>query len=161
MDPDWHDKSILILGCGNVLLGDDGFGPAVAQRLQDDFAIPAEVCVFDAGTSVREILFDVILSDKKPSKIVIVDAMDCGGSPGELFAPDIRSIPETKLSNFSLHQVPTSNLLRELRDLCGVEVIVMACQVSHTPETVNPGLSMPVKQAVHRAAELLAKAHFR
>jgi len=27
MGPEWYDKSILILGCGNRLLGDDGFGP--------------------------------------------------------------------------------------------------------------------------------------
>ena len=120
MEPDWHDKSILILGCGNILLGDDGFGPAVAQRLEADFTIPADVCVFNAGTSVREILFDTILSEKKPSKVVIVDAMDCGRKPGELFSPDLDSYPEVKLDDFSMHQIPTSNLLRELRDLCGI-----------------------------------------
>jgi coenzyme F420 hydrogenase subunit delta len=161
MEPDWHDKSILILGCGNILLGDDGFGPAVAQRLEADFTIPADVCVFDAGTSVREILFDTILSDKKPSKVVIVDAMDCGRKPGELFSPDIDSYPQVKLDDFSMHQIPTSNLLRELRDLCGVEVIVIACQVAGTCECVNPGLSSPVEAAVEHAAEVLAREHFQ
>jgi coenzyme F420 hydrogenase subunit delta len=161
MGPEWYDKSILILGCGNVLFGDDGFGPAVAQRLRDNFPIPTDVCVFDAGTSVREILFDTILSDKKPSKIVIVDAMDCGREPGELFTLDLDSIPTIKLDDFSLHQVPTSNLLRELRDLCGIEVIVFACQVSHIPDMVSPGLSDLAKAAVERAAEMLAQEHFQ
>ena len=161
MEPEWYDKSVLILGCGNILLGDDGFGPAVAQRLQADFTIPADVCVFDAGTSVREILFDTILSDKKPSKIVIVDAMDCDRKPGELFGLDIGSIPMVKLDDFSMHQLPTSNLLRELRDLCGIEVVVVACQVANNCDSVNPGLSNPVEAAVKPAAELLAKEHFR
>ena len=161
MGPEWYDKSVLILGCGNVLFGDDGFGPAVAQQLQRNFTIPSEVCVLDTGTSVREILFDTILADKKPSTIIIVDAMDCGLKPGELFSPDIDSFPKAKLDDFSLHQVPTSNLLRELRDLCGVEVIVIACQVSRTPDRVNPGLSNPVKGAVERAAEMLAQKHFK
>lgn len=160
MEPDWHDKSILILGCGNILLGDDGFGPAVAQRLEADFTIPADVCVFDAGTSVREILFDTILSDKKPSKVVIVDAMDCGRKPGEIFSPDLDSYPEVKLDDFSMHQIPTSNLLRELRDLCGIEVIVIACQVTGTCESVSPGLSNPVEAAVEHAVEMLAREHF-
>jgi len=160
MEPDWHDKSILILGCGNILLGDDGFGPAVAQRLEADFTIPADVCVFDAGTSVREILFDTILSDKKPSKVVIVDAMDCGRKPGEIFSPDLDSYPEVKLDDFSMHQIPTSNLLRELRDLCGIEVIVIACQVAGTCESVSPGLSNPVEAAVEHAVEMLAREHF-
>ncbi len=161
MGPEWYDKSILILGCGNILIGDDGFGPAVAQRLQDNFTIPTDVCVFDAGTSVREILFDTILSEKKPSKIVIVDAMDCGLKPGELFCLDISSLPKVKLDDFSMHQIPTSNMLRELRDLCGIEVIVIACQVSHTPDGVDPGLSTPVERAVKCAAETLALEHFR
>ncbi|MCK4292997.1 MAG: hydrogenase maturation protease [Planctomycetes bacterium] len=160
MEPDWHDKSILILGCGNILLGDDGFGPAVAQRLEADFTIPADVCVFDAGTSVREILFDTILSEKKPSKVVIVDAMDCGRKPGEIFSPDLDSYPEVKLDDFSMHQIPTSNLLRELRDLCGIEVIVIACQVAGTCESVSPGLSSPVEAAVEHAVEMLAGEHF-
>jgi coenzyme F420 hydrogenase subunit delta len=161
MGPEWCDKSILILGCGNILIGDDGFGPAVAQCLQDNFTIPTDVCVFDAGTSVREILFDTILSDKKPSKIVIVDAMDCSRKPGEIFCLDINSLPEIKLDDFSMHQIPTSNMLRELRDLCGIEVIVMACQVSHTPDYVEPGLSSPVERAVKCAAEILAREHFK
>ena len=161
MGPEWCDKSILILGCGNILIGDDGFGPAVAQCLQDNFTIPTDVCVFDAGTSVREILFDTILSDKKPSKIVIVDAMDCSRKPGEIFCLDISSLPEIKLDDFSMHQIPTSNMLRELRDLCGIEVIVMACQVSHTPDYVEPGLSSPVERAVKCAAEILSREHFK
>jgi coenzyme F420 hydrogenase subunit delta len=161
MAAEWYDKSILILGCGNVLFGDDGFGPAVAQHLLDNFTIPSDVCVLNVGTSVRKILFDTMLSDRKPSKIVIVDAMDCQREPGDLFAIDIDSYPKIKLDDFSMHQLPTSNLLRELRDLCGVEVIVTACQVSNIPESVKPGLSNPVKAAVQRAAKLLALEHFQ
>ena len=161
MGPEWYDKSVLILGCGNRLIGDDGFGPAVAQRLVSDFAVPDDVCVFDAGTSVREILFDTALADKKPSKIVIVDAMDCGRTPGELFYLDIDSLPKIKLDDFSMHQIPTSNLLRELRDHCGIEVIVIACQVANACDSVNPGLSTPVEATVTPAAELIANEHFQ
>jgi len=160
MGPEWYDKSVLILGCGNILIGDDGFGPAVAQCLRSDFAIPADVCVLDAGTSVREILFDTVLSEKKPSKVVIVDAMDCGREPGELFTLDIDALPKVKIDDFSMHQVPTSNLLRELREYCGIEVIVIGCQVANTCNSVNPGLSEPVEAAVKPAAELIVNEHF-
>jgi coenzyme F420 hydrogenase subunit delta len=161
MGPEWYDKSVLILGCGNILFGDDGFGPAVAQHLQDNFTIPADVCVLNTGTSVRKILFDTMLSDKKPSKIVIVDAMDLEREPGEIFAIDLDSYPKIKLDDFSMHQIPTSNLLRELRDFCNIEIIVTACQVSSIPESVKPGLSDAVKAAVGRAAEMLAREHFK
>ena len=161
MGPEWYDKSVLILGCGNVLLEDDGFGPAVAQQLRGNFTIPTDICVLDTGTSVREILFDTILADKKPSKIVIVDAMDCGLEPGELFSLNIDSYPKVKLDDFSLHQVPTSNLLRELRDLCGIEIVVVACQVAGACDMVNPGLSEPVSKAVEQAVEMIAKDYFK
>ncbi len=161
MGHEWYDKSVLILGCGNILIGDDGFGPAVAQCLRGNFTIPADICVFDAGTSVREILFDTILSDKRPSIIVIVDAMDCGRKPGELFRLDIDSLPKIKIDDFSMHQIPTSNMLRELRDHCGIEVIVIACQVANTGDSVNPGLSALVEAAVKPAAESIANEHFR
>lgn len=36
----------------------------------------------NAGTSAREILFNITLSEKKPRKIIIVDAMDCGQRSG-------------------------------------------------------------------------------
>ncbi len=160
MGPHWYDKSTLILGCGNVLLGDDGFGVAVARYLLDNFTIPPDFCVLDAGTSVREILFDTILSDKKPSKIVIVDAMDCGRTPGELFRLDIDSLPNVKLDDFSMHQIPTSNLLRELRDICGIEIIVIACQTAGATDQVNPGLSGPVEKAVKIAVQNIVNEHF-
>jgi coenzyme F420 hydrogenase subunit delta len=159
MASDWYNKSILILGCGNVLFGDDGFGPAVAQCLLNNMAVPDDVGVVDAGTSVRNVLFDVILSDNKPSKIIIIDAMDGGREPGELFVVDIDSLPEVKIDDFSFHQLPTSNLLRELRDHCGVEVIIIACQVADIPEGVSPGLSGPVEKAVELAIEELGREH--
>lgn len=143
------------------MCGDDGFGPAVVQRLERDVALPAGACVLDAGTSVREILFDIALSDKKPAKIVVVDAVDCGREPGELFALDIGSLPEKALTDFSLHQVPTCNLLRELRDLCGIEVVVMVCQVLDRSDQVSPGLSGPVERAVQYAVATLVREHIR
>ena len=68
---DYWNKEILVLGCGNVLFGDDGFGPAVVEYLQENFEIPQEVCVMNAGLSVREIHFNMVLSDKRPKTIII------------------------------------------------------------------------------------------
>ena len=161
MESKWYDKTVLILGCGNVLLGDDGFGPAVAQKLSECFTIPEDVCVFDAGTSVRQILFDTILSKEKPESIIIVDAVDCSRRPGELFWLEIDALPAVKLDDFSMHQLPTSNLLRELRDMCGIDVRVMACQVSGLTDRVNPGLSEPVHKALEEAVETLAARYLK
>ena len=157
---EWHGKRILILGCGNILFGDDGFGPAVARRCRESCSIPPDTSVLNAGTSVRNILFDVLLAEEKPAVVVILDAIDCGREPGEIFELDLDAYPVNKVDDFSMHQVPTSNLLRELRDLGGVDVAVLACQVAHIPEEVCPGLSPPVQEAVGTAVKSLSRRHF-
>jgi len=157
---DWFEKRILILGCGNILFGDDGFGPEVARRCLEECQIPSDVSALNAGTSVRNILFDVLLSERRPSKIVILDAIDCGRPPGDLFELDLDAYPTHKVDDFSMHQVPTSNLLRELRDLGSVEVRVLACQVAHIPEEVSPGLSAPVANSVLQAVQTLRREYF-
>lgn len=155
--PEFCRASVLILGCGNVLFGDDGFGPAVVDWLarHGRERIPAGVCAIDAGTGARTILFTLTLSDRRPAKLIVVDAVDVGREPGEVFTLRVDDLPARKIDDFSVHQLPTSNLLKELRDLCGVDVRVVACQVERIPESVSPGLSATLQQAVPRACEAI------
>ncbi|UCH98291.1 MAG: hydrogenase maturation protease [Candidatus Aminicenantes bacterium] len=152
---DYWNKEILVLGCGNILFGDDGFGPAAVEYLQKSREIPPGVGIINAGLSVREILFNVTLSDKRPKRIIIVDAVDVGKPAGEIFELDISEIPEKKIDDFSMHQIPTSNLLRELKNICGVDVKIIAVQVQHIPEEVSPGLSEVVRDSIPAVCETI------
>lgn len=153
--PEVYRKPVLVLGCGNVLFGDDGFGPAAVEYFQKHYKVPEDVCVMDAGTGVREILFTIVLGESKPDKIIIVDAVDAKRVPGEVFEVKIDDIPLNKIDDFSLHQLPTSNLLKELAELCGVEVKIIAAQIEGIPELVRPGLSMPLEKALPRACAMI------
>ncbi len=53
--------------------------------------------------------------------------------------------------------MPTSNLLRELRDFCHVEVVIIAGQVESIPEAVRPGLSEALARSVPVAVEEVLK----
>jgi len=152
--PEYCRKETLVLGCGNRLFGDDGFGSIVAEHLLKHYSIPDDVHVADAGTGARKLLFTLCLSPQRPRRILIIDAVDKGRTPGEVFEISLQDIPRKKLDDFSLHHAPSSNLARELAET-GVEVRVFACQVSHIPESVEPGLSEPVSLAVHRLCNLL------
>jgi len=155
--PEFCRKPILILGCGNNLFGDDGFGPAVVERLQTDYngRIPDDVCILDAGTGARNILFTLTLSERRPEKLIIVDAVEVGRAPGEIFTLEIDDLPLRKIDDFSMHQLPTSNLLRELKTLCGVDVRIVSCQVERIPDSVSPGLSQTVQRALPKACEMI------
>jgi len=123
-----------VLGCGNILFGDDGFGPAVIDYLEKHCRAPKDVSILDVGTGAREILFTIALSQRRPKRIVIIDALDCRRKPGEFF-----TVPE---------------------DLCHVEVILLAAQPESVPETVKPGLSRKLQDAVPKVCEYIVKNYF-
>jgi coenzyme F420 hydrogenase subunit delta len=158
--PDFCRKPTLILGCGNVLFGDDGFGSAVIEYLEAHREVPDEVCLADVGTGVRKLLFTLCLSPVRPSRVLVLDALDLGAAPGELFVIDPAEIPAVKLDDFSVHQIPTSNLLRELQDKCGVQVRVLACQNGPLPAEIAPGLSDAVRAALPAVADMIAAHYF-
>ena len=152
------DKSILVFGCGNTLFGDDGFGPAVIEHLRQNHTLPEDALAEDVGTSVGGLLFDMVLSPSKPKRVFILDAVSHPGKkPGELFELDLEWLPEKKAGDFCLHQFPSVNLLKELRDHGGVEVRLLAAQIKEIPEEVSPGLSEEVARAVPEACEWLLR----
>jgi coenzyme F420 hydrogenase subunit delta len=158
--PDFCRKPTIILGCGNILFGDDGFGCALVEYLEAHYPVPEDVSLLDVGTGVRKVLFTLCLSPVRPRRVLILDALDVGREPGELFEIAPADIPAIKCDDFSLHQLPTSNLLRELEEQCGVEVRVLACQIAPLPEEVRPGLSDPVRRALPQAAEQVTVRYF-
>jgi len=158
--PEFCVKPVLILGCGNILFGDDGFGPAVVRHLYEHYTIPRNVCLIDAGTGVRNILFTLALSEKRPEEIIIIDAVDKGLQPGELFEISIDDITFEKADDFSMHQAPTSNLLKEMKERCNVTVRVLACQVAAIPEEMHSGLSGPLERAVPLLSYKISAEYF-
>ncbi len=144
--------TILVYGCGNTLMGDDGFGPAVIEQLLAQHQFPGSVRVEDVGTSIRDLLFDILLSPSKPEKILIIDAaQQPGRQPGELFELAVDQIGLEKVNDFSVHHFPSLNLLKELTEGGGVEVRILTVQVARIPEMIEPGLSPAVAAAIPRA----------
>lgn len=158
--PSYCRQRVLILGCGNVLFGDDGFGPAVAAWLDRQWGgrPPDHVGLVDAGTGARSLLFTLALGPERPEALIVVDAVDVGRAPGEVFDLAVDELPARQIDDFSLHQVPTSNLLKELAELGGVRVRIVACQVARVPEAVDPGLSPAVAAAVPVAGRLIVES---
>ena len=144
-----HTKPRLVFGCGNTLFGDDGFGPVVIGQLASRHHLPEDTAFVDAGTSVRDILFDILLSENRPKRIVIVDAsLRNDKKPGELSEIDIESMDPRKTADFSLHQFPTINMLKELQLHTDVDVRVLVVQPEHIPSEIEPGLSGSTSRAV-------------
>lgn len=145
-------KNIHIYGCGNTLLGDDGFGPETISLLQQG-TLPDNVLLEDVGTGIREYLFDFILApDTAPTHLIVLDAVDfTNRNPGEVFTISPRDIPAKKIHDFSLHQFPTVNLLQELAEHIGITVHIIAAQIQFIPDEIAPGLTKVMQTAVKEA----------
>ncbi len=153
---DFLDKDIWVIGCGNPLLGDDGFGPAVISSFEKKSSDSERVMMLDVGTSIRDLLFDLLLSKRRPSKIIIIDAVSQpGADAGNILTLNAETIPANKVADYSLHQFPTLNMLKELKESTTIDIRIYAVQVDLIPERVKPGLSPAITAAIPKMCDLL------
>ncbi|MFV9507251.1 MAG: hydrogenase maturation protease [Oscillochloridaceae bacterium umkhey_bin13] len=70
----------VIIGCGNLLRGDDGVGPILIRRLWEE-GLPPRVRVVDGGTAGMEVAFQM----RGAARVIIIDASRTGSEPGTLY----------------------------------------------------------------------------
>jgi coenzyme F420 hydrogenase subunit delta len=153
--PSYYSADTLILGCGNPLMGDDGFGPELVSYLAANVSMPDGVLALDTGMGVTRILLDLAIAPRKPRRLVVADAMRLGKPPGTVSLTSLDAFEVRPVRAFSAHQEPTSSLLRELGELGGIEVLLLTVEPERMPEEVSPGLSAAVGDAIVRACDLL------
>ncbi|HEY8162332.1 MAG TPA: hydrogenase maturation protease [Methylocystis sp.] len=138
-----------IICFGNPLHGDDGFGPAVYERLARRKR-PANLRLTDAGAPGPAAL--ALFEDC--DEVLIVDAMAPAGAPGRVSRPSPASIREEATT--AAHGLGLGYVLRALSALPetapAVEIITAEAQ-SVAP--FRPGLSAPMARAVDEVAALL------
>lgn len=69
----------LIIGCGNLLRGDDAVGPIFVRRLWQR-GLPATVRCADGGTGGMDVAFQM----RNVPHVILVDASNTGAEPGTL-----------------------------------------------------------------------------
>ena len=82
-----YGQMTAVLGLGNVLMGDDGFGPAVVRAFEAEYIVPPDVEVVDLGTPGldllpwladvdRAIFVDTVKSDRAPGTVLVYNKAD-------------------------------------------------------------------------------------
>lgn len=99
--------SALILGVGNILLGDEGIGIRVVEELENRFVFPEEVMVLDGGTAGIELLRYLEGRDL----LIVIDAMRADLAPGTVFKVEDEDVPKRFMTRISPHQIGLSDLL--------------------------------------------------
>lgn len=105
---------VLVLGIGNVLWADEGFGVRAVEALYDRYEVPPGVLLADGGTQGLNLLEPVIAA----RRVLVFDAIDFGLAPGALRVLRDREVPAWAGSKVSLHQQSFHELLA-IADLMG------------------------------------------
>lgn len=90
----------LVLGLGNLLLSDEGFGVQAVARLRDRFTFPADVELMDGGTLGLGLLPALEDADR----IVVLDVVDLRKPPGTLARLGWDDLPRALQIKVSPHQ---------------------------------------------------------
>lgn len=142
---------LLVLGLGNVLLTDDGVGPAVIARLRDAHIIPGGVQLLDGGTLGLSLL--PYLEDAKA--VILVDAVAADEAPGTLVRLEGSDVGPAVATRLSPHQVGVADLLEGARwhDREPAHMVLLGV----VPESIElgVGLSAPVMTAMPELTELV------
>ncbi|MBK6885322.1 MAG: hydrogenase maturation protease [Tetrasphaera sp.] len=72
---------LFVVGCGNILRGDDAVGPTLVRLLWSHGDIPQGVRMLDGGTAGMDVGFQM----RGAAKVVIVDASSTGAEPGTIY----------------------------------------------------------------------------
>lgn len=140
---------ILILGIGNLLWADEGFGVRVVQALEQRYRFPPQVTLLDGGTQGLGLIPYVQACDA----LVIADAVDFQQAPGSLLEVHDEEVPQyLSAGKLSLHQVSFQEVLalcrlteQGPRRLCliGVQPVLL--------EDYGGSLTPPVKAQIEPA----------
>jgi len=140
----------LVLGVGNVILGDEGFGPEVARRL-GEAGLPAGVRVEEGGVGG----FNLLGSLDGIERLIVIDVMNAAIPPGEvrLLRPE-NGFGGHGRQAISFHQVGVLELLQMWR-LLGHEPDVYLLVTRPEKLAWGTELSPSIRQAAARAVSLV------
>jgi hydrogenase maturation protease len=150
-------KRVLVVGVGNIFLGDDGFGVEVVRWLAER-EMPEGVEVKDFGIRGMDLAYAL---QEDYEVVVFVDAVPRGEAPGTLYLiePEIEEDGEISLDTHGMDPVKVIKLSRAL-GAKPTRTLVVGCE----PQVVLSGedyddmsmeLSEPVQAAVGEAVKLV------
>lgn len=127
---------ITVMGIGNILLSDEGFGVRVIEHLQQTCTFPPSVQLLDGGTLGMEMLRFL----RETTHLLVIDAIDGGGQGGDFYhftGAEVRSYFQDKVS---MHELGLKDMLAVMEVLgqAPEEVVVMGIQ----PQSLELGLEL-------------------
>lgn len=151
--------NVLIMGIGNVLWADEGFGVRCIEHLAENWDLPEGVTLLDGGTQGLYLLPFLEEADT----LIVFDAIDYGLRPGTLKLVEGEDVPAFMgAKKMSLHQTGFQDVIAtaQLMGYCPTDLLLIGCQPEEL-EDYGGGLrdvvAHQIEPAVHMALTRLAQ----
>lgn len=146
----------LIVGFGNVLRGDDGFGVEVLRRLGERGIASESIELLDVGTGGIRLAQELLTPY---DRLIIIDATTRGGAPGTVYTLAIDGVVAAR--EIDMHTTVPSSALAVAMALGALpaEIFLVGCepeQVDDLAIGLSPSVSVAADVAVERVLELVA-----
>ena len=150
--------SVLVLGIGNILWADEGFGVRAVEAFHRLYSMADGVDLLDGGTQGLYLVNRVA----EVERLLVFDAIDYGLAPGTLKVVHGDEVPKfTGAKKMSLHQTGFQEVL-SAADLMGHypgDIALIGCQPLDLEDWGGP-LTAPVaasiEPAIARAVDILS-----
>lgn len=146
---------VLVLGVGNLLWADEGFGVRCVEEFARSWAVPAGVELMDGGTQGLYLLQHVADADR----VLLFDAVDFGAPAGTLVVVRDAAVPSfIATGKMSLHQAGVAEVLACAEMLAGRKPVALTVIGAQPLELEDYGgsLTPPLRALVPRAVALAA-----
>ena len=152
-------ETIVVLGIGNLLWADEGFGVRCIEALQQRYEFAPQVQLIDGGTQGLYLIQHVQGADC----LLIFDAIDYGLEPGTLKVIENGEVPKyLGAKKMSLHQTGFQEVLA-LAELTGRyprQVVLIGCQPCEIEDyggSLRPALKAALLPAVRHGLAYLRR----
>lgn len=152
-------QRVLILGIGNVLWADEGFGVRCVEAMAATHALPDGVRLLDGGTQGLYLL--PFLEDC--DRLLVFDAIDYGLPPGTMRLIEGDAVPAFMgAKKMSLHQTGFQDVIATARLLgrCPAELVLIGCQPVELDDYgggLRPAVAAQIPVALEMAADVLQR----
>jgi hydrogenase maturation protease len=152
----------LVLGVGNLLWADEGFGVRSVEAFDQQYQTPENVTLADGGT--QGLYLVDLLREHDP--VVIFDAVDFGDEPGTLRLVCNEEIPAfVGAHKMSLHQAGLQDVIAcaKLLGGCAENMLLIGVQPVELEDyggSLRPAVRARIPAALALAAEYLADRGF-
>lgn len=150
-------KEVLILGIGNLLWADEGFGVRCVEHIDDNYKFDDSVEVVDGGTQGLYLLPFI----ENAKRLIVFDAVDYGKKPGEFVVAENDEVPRFMgAKKISLHQTGFQEVIfaAQFKDVLPQNMVLIGVQAQELEDyggSLRPLIKSKIPSAVAIALKYL------